>query len=251
MSPTLWGLVALLATMMPWSNHLCILSIRELADFDICLVWSFTYVRTFVFVSEFVLLFSQSAVGSYTLRLCKAHITGWDTGHSHCRRLWECGDPTLLCRKWRRCMAFLARQVVLRIQEMSCTLYSCSVDVMRLVASAWALRKSPILPVDILTGKLLPPHLSVGWFTFSLYAVSSLMLMKPTTVVSSAYLTKWFGLEDSWVSSVHMSGVSVESSGVLWFSVVVLILTDRSGSSSRGRHGICCWVRSYEILLVG
>ncbi len=76
-----------------------------------------------------------------------------------------------------------------------------------------------------LRDRLLTPHHSANCATSSLLCVSSLLLMRPTTNVSSANLMMWFELNlavQSWVSSVKSSGLSTQPCGAPVLSVVVL-----------------------------
>lgn len=81
--------------------------------------------------------------------------------------------------------------------------------------------------------RLLFLHQSAPLPTCSVYAEMSLLLMRPTTVTSSANLMTWFALSSavqSWVSSVK-SGLSTQPCGMPVVLMVLVLI--RSGLSVR------------------
>ncbi len=141
-------------------------------------------------------------------------------------------------RKCRRCCAFLEIDLVLVVQVRSsvmCTprnlvLLTLSTVEVSMVSGGWStefLLKSitTSFVFSTLRDRLLAPHHSASCATSSLYCVSSLLLMRPTTDVSSANLMMWLELNlavQSWVSSVKSSGLSTQPCGAPVLSVVVL-----------------------------
>lgn len=76
--------------------------------------------------------------------------------------------------------------------------------------------------------RLLTLHQSVSRCTSSLYADSSLLLIRPNTVVSSVNLMMWFELcidAQSWVSKVNSNGLSTQPLGapVLLCYIMIII----------------------------
>ncbi len=140
--------------------------------------------------------------------------------------------------KCRRCCPFLESDMVLVVQVRSsvmCTprnlvLLTLSTVELSMVSGGWStefLLKSNttsfVFPT--LRDRLLVPHHSASCATSSLYCVSSLLLMRPTAVVSSANLMMWLELNlavQSWVSSVKSNGLSTQPCGAPVLSVVVL-----------------------------
>ncbi len=76
--------------------------------------------------------------------------------------------------------------------------------------------------------RLLTLHQSVSQCTSSLYADSSLLLIRPNTVVSSVNLMMWFKLcidAQSWVSKVNSNGLSTQPLGapVILYYIIIII----------------------------
>ncbi len=110
-------------------------------------------------------------------------------------------------RKCRRCCAFLESDVVLVVQVRSsvmCTprnlvLLTHSTVELSMVSEGWSPEfclKSITTSFVLLTlrDRLFAPHHSTSCATSYLYCVSSLLLMRPTTDVSSANLLMWLEL---------------------------------------------------------
>ena len=80
--------------------------------------------------------------------------------------------------------------------------------------------------------RLVSLHYVASWLTF-LQWVSSLLDMRPTTVVSSANFTMWFPLNDGaqWGSSVKSRGLSTQTCGAPVLRMVALdvLLPTRAG----------------------
>ncbi len=141
-------------------------------------------------------------------------------------------------RKCRHCCAFFEIDLVLVVQVRSsvmCTprnlvLLTLSTVEVSMVSGGWSmgfLLKSitTSFVFSTLRDRLLAPHHSASCATSSLQCVSSLLLMRPTTDVSSANLMMWLELNlavQSWVSSVKSSGLSTQPCGAPVLSVVVL-----------------------------
>ncbi len=135
-------------------------------------------------------------------------------------------------RKCRRCCAFFEIDLVLVVQvraSVMCTprnlvLLTLSTVEVSMVSGGWStefLLKSitTSFVFSTLRDRLLAPHHSASC------ATSSLLLMRPTTDVSSANLMMWLELNlavQSWVSSVKSSGLSAQPCGAPVLSVVVL-----------------------------
>ncbi len=139
---------------------------------------------------------------------------------------------------YRRCCAFLESDVVLVVQVRSSlmcihwnlVLLTLSTVELSMVSRGWSPEirlKSITTSFVLLTlrDRLFAPHHSASCATSSLLCVSSLLLMRPTTDVSSANLMMWLELNlavQSWVSSVKSSRLSTQPCGALVLSLVVL-----------------------------
>ncbi len=140
-------------------------------------------------------------------------------------------------RKCRHCCAFLETDMVLVVQVRSSVMFTprnlvlltLSTVELLMISGGWSTEfhlKSitTFFVFPILRDRLLATHHSASCATSSL-CVSSLLLMRPTTDVSSANLMMWLELNlavQSWVSSVKSSGLSTQPCGAPVLGVVVL-----------------------------
>ena len=142
-----------------------------------------------------------------------------------------------LLRKWRLCWAFFTVEQVFRDQvnfsarwtSRNFVFITISTGEPWMFSGSWSLcafRKSTTisLVLSIFRDRLLTLHQVISCSTSSLYDDSSFLLMRPTTVVSSANLMMWFeswSAMQSWVRSANSSGLISQPWGAPVLSMVV------------------------------
>lgn len=166
-------------------------------------------------------LFSQYVVRSCSQRRRSSPTTRWDSC-SRCSRVslgrrcwgWEGEVGAIYSRRWSiwNCWAFLVAGDVESPGEMCKPM--CSGE--------WFIPfvlKSKVIPFVLSTvrDRVLSLYHSVNCFTSSLYADSSLLLTRPTTRESSAYLMMSFEL--------YLSRYDVRTSGFPWVNSSFLMLS--------------------------
>nr|XP_061820457.1 uncharacterized protein LOC133608870 [Nerophis lumbriciformis] len=95
----------------------------------------------------------------------------------------------------------------------------------------WCFLKSTMISLVLSTfrTRLLVLHQSTRCFTSSLWSMSLLSRMRPTTVVSSAYFTMWLVVDlaqQSWVINVNSSGLRTQPWGEPVLREMLPTLTD-------------------------
>ncbi len=154
-----------------------------------------------------------------------------------------------LRREWSRCWVFLMTALVLTLEvnlsvrwtPRNLTLCTISTSWPLMDSGRWCrwlvfLKSTTSSFVLLLRERLRLLHHSVNCATSRLYADSSLLVMRPTTVVLSANFMIWLVLklaEQSCVSNVNNKGLSTHPCGDPVLTVIILdvVLTNRT---------VCC-----------